>query len=275
VFLTYDRLARSVFLTKDHGRYYLRGRWYFKGKPRVRNIESYGSPPALYRPIAVSGLAEDRLRAIPRGSFNLVYLDPPYGTTSGEWDRAPDWRELGAEVERILKEDGQVILHGMAAMAARCLVAFELVGLRHRFEIVWLKQSMPWSSDHHPLHAHEQIHVFAHRDAPTDAMRFNRKALGWLAEPYHRRQHTPPSHYSAMTTLGSVENESDGWRLPVDVIYCPPVRERPSLGHVARPHRIPQSGILACPDMGCDFRHTFLLRFSRKPTPWSLNAFRD
>jgi hypothetical protein len=44
-FLTYDRLAKSVFLTKDHGRYYLRGRWYFKGKARVRNIESYGPPP--------------------------------------------------------------------------------------------------------------------------------------------------------------------------------------------------------------------------------------
>ncbi len=182
----------------------------------------------------MSGLAEDRLKALPGGSFDLVYLDPPYGTTSGEWDKVPDWRDLGVEVQRILKADGQVILHGMAAMAARCLVAFESVGLRHRFELVWLKQSMPWSSNFHPLHAHELIHVFARKDAPTDAMMFNRRALGWLAEPYHRRQHAPPSHYSAMTTLGSVESESDGWRLPVDVIYCPSVREGTALGHYAQ-----------------------------------------
>ncbi|MCI4317639.1 MAG: hypothetical protein L3J96_03800 [Thermoplasmata archaeon] len=63
------------------------------------------------------------LPRLPAESFNLVYLDPPYGTTDGDWDRAPEWSTLGRDVARVLKPTGQVGLHGAGAMACQAVSA--------------------------------------------------------------------------------------------------------------------------------------------------------
>ena len=44
-------------------------------------------------------------------SVNLIYIDPPFGTTRQWWDSKLDWKKLFAEFFRVLKDDGMLVIH--------------------------------------------------------------------------------------------------------------------------------------------------------------------
>lgn len=220
-----------VFAPHRHGR-----RWYLCDRSYAGGVRQHlirgrcgTSRPTLYAPDVRSGLVEQVLPALPPASLDLVYLDPPYGLTDGDWDRAPDWDWLGAAAARLLKPTGQVVLHGQGIMAARAAAAFER-SLAYRFEIVWVKSDGPREPLHSsilhgpaPLHAHELIHVFRRPEAQVSDLTYNPGAM-------HRRG-TPRG---AFVRSGRVpqwgwkrapgEGYDDGWRHPVDVVFSSPTR---------------------------------------------------
>ena len=51
------------------------------------------------------------IKRIPDKSVNLVYCDPPFGTTKNYWDEKIDWAKLFPEIFRVLKDDGMCVLH--------------------------------------------------------------------------------------------------------------------------------------------------------------------
>lgn len=50
-------------------------------------------------------------RHIPSKSVNLIYCDPPFGTTQNSWDEKQDWTALFQECFRVLKDDGMLVIH--------------------------------------------------------------------------------------------------------------------------------------------------------------------
>jgi hypothetical protein len=44
-------------------------------------------------------------------SVNLIYIDPPFGTTQNWWDSKLDWKKLFTEFFRVLKDDGMLVIH--------------------------------------------------------------------------------------------------------------------------------------------------------------------
>lgn len=221
----------SPFAPHRHGRfYYLCDRRYLNGR-RQHLIRGRCGPrrPTLYSPEVRSGLAEDLLPTLPKGSFDLVYLDPPYGTTAGDWDRAPDWELLGLEVARVLKPNGQIVLHGQGLMAAEAAVGFAK-SLAYRFEIVWVKSEgydgpvrSAILNGPAPLHAHEIIHVFRRRDSKVAGLTYHPSAM------HHRG--TPRGAYSRSGSVpqwgwerGPEEGADSGWRHPIDVVFTQPPR---------------------------------------------------
>ena len=171
-----------------------------------------------------------RAARLKPGSFDLVYLDPPYGTTSADWDRVPDWNWLGSEVARLLRPNGQAVLHGAGAMALEAAATF-LGELDHRFQIVWVKgrtggplRSSPWLSDFEPLRAHEMIHVFKRKEAKTGDLTFNLGAMHRRGKPWHAIKWKGPAHHGSYPIDGR-EYSSDGWRYPVDVVFSLPATE--------------------------------------------------
>ncbi|MHB8351228.1 MAG: DNA-methyltransferase, partial [Thermoplasmata archaeon] len=176
------------------------------------------SRPTLYPPEIRSGLVEQLLPALPPASFDLVYLDPPYGLTDGDWDHAPDWSWLGSAAGRLLKPTGQLILHGQGIMAARAAVGFE-ESLAYRFEIAWVKAPDPDS----PLHAHEIIHVFRRKDARVDSLTYNAAAMhrrGTPHGPFVRSGNVPQWGWKRTPQIGT----DSGWRNPADVVFSAPTR---------------------------------------------------
>ena len=212
-------------------RWHLCDRSYLSGKQLHIVRESYGREmPKLFPPVVRSGITEQVLPTLPPRSFDLVYLDPPYGLTDGDWDHAPDWSWLGSQAARLLKPTGQVVLHGQGIMAARAAAAFE-ESLAHRFEIVWVKTTDPDSPLHSgpvingstPLHAHEIIHIFRRKDARVDGLPYNSGALHRRGKPRGKflRRSKPTQWRSEMVPK---EGYDSGWRNPVDVVFSSPSR---------------------------------------------------
>lgn len=52
------------------------------------------------------------LKGIPDGSVDLILTDPPYGTTACKWDSVIDFDLMWAELKRVIKPNGAIVLFG-------------------------------------------------------------------------------------------------------------------------------------------------------------------
>ena len=95
-------------------------------------------------------------------SINLIYLNPPFGTTKNYWDEKLDWKELFKEMFRVLKDDGMIVIH--------CSIPFNYEIIRNApnapsHSWYWLKDSptCPLISNIQPLRQVEEILVWKHK----------------------------------------------------------------------------------------------------------------
>lgn len=51
------------------------------------------------------------IKTVPSNSIDLLYIDPPFGTTAQFWDEAMDWSFLFPEMFRVLKDTGMLVIH--------------------------------------------------------------------------------------------------------------------------------------------------------------------
>lgn len=101
----------------------------------------------------------DRMKEIPDGSVNLILCDLPYGTTQNKWDSIIDLTTLWAELKRIVKPNGAIVLFAQTPFD-KVLGASNLGMLR--YEWIWEK---PKATGHlnakkSPMKSHENILVF-------------------------------------------------------------------------------------------------------------------
>jgi DNA modification methylase len=92
-------------------------------------------------------------------SINLIYVNPPFGTTSNFWDEKQDWPSLFKECFRCLKDDGMLVIH--------CSIPFnyELIRAAPKppaYSWYWKKESptCPLIANHQPLRIVEEILVW-------------------------------------------------------------------------------------------------------------------
>ena len=52
------------------------------------------------------------MKRIPDGSIDCVITDPPYGTTACKWDTVIPFEPMWAELKRIIKPNGAIVLFG-------------------------------------------------------------------------------------------------------------------------------------------------------------------
>lgn len=182
----------------------------------------------------IHGDAFEELPKLAPGSVDCILTDPPYGTTRNAWDKAPDWERLFAELWRVLKEDGALLIFAQNPLAA------ELICMQRRYfryEWVWEKTiAQGWlNANHAPMRAHELILCF-YRRRP----RWNRAPIpSQRGEVYTR---TTPSASPAKRDANygkptvPPQGSADGARAPRDVILCG--RER-SYGEQIHPTQKP------------------------------------
>lgn len=102
---------------------------------------------------------------IEDNSIDLILCDLPFQKTKNEWDRIIPFEELWKQYNRIIKENGAIILFGQGSFY------IDLVNSNRRqfrYDLVWDKQLTTGflNSNRQPLRKHEQIAVF-YKKQPT------------------------------------------------------------------------------------------------------------
>ena len=76
----------------------------------------------------------ERMKEIPDGSVDLILTDPPYGTTACKWDSVIPFEPMWAELKRIIKPNGAIVLFGSEPFSS----ALRMSNIKqYKYDWVW------------------------------------------------------------------------------------------------------------------------------------------
>ena len=186
----------------------------------------FGSLPPLQQ-CSVSGSAlfnadcMDILPLIPDKSVQLILVDLPYGTTGCKWDSIIPFEPLWEQYERIIKDDGAIVLFGSQPFTSALIMSNPKL---FKYEWVWEKSktSNYVHCKYQPLKAHENILVFSKYPSAQNSAKKNMvyNPQFTIAEPYNKGK---VSNSNGVLTGGRKERVEvkslDGKRYPRSVQY--------------------------------------------------------
>ena len=108
----------------------------------------------------------ERMKEIPDGSVDMILTDPPYGTTACKWDSVIPFETMWAELKRIIKPDGAIVLFGSEPFSS----ALRMSNIKkYKYDWVWDKKlpSGMQIAKYRPMQRHENIMVFCENGTPN------------------------------------------------------------------------------------------------------------
>lgn len=108
----------------------------------------------------------DAFKKIPDNSVDMVCVDPPYGTTSIEWDKVLDFTHMWQELDRICKPKANIVIFGSQPFTS--LVIVSKIDW-FRYELIWNKNKCgsPGLAKYRPQKVHENIMIFSKESGAT------------------------------------------------------------------------------------------------------------
>lgn len=106
------------------------------------------------------------IKTLPSQSVDLVYSDPPFGTTKNKWDTSMDWELLFREFERVLRPNGTIVLHSAMPFT------YDLMRVkRPNYHYVWVKERATnfFNVKTQPMRRHEEILVWVNTPSSQNA----------------------------------------------------------------------------------------------------------
>ena len=99
------------------------------------------------------------MKFIPDQSIDMILCDLPYGTTKCGWDAVIPFDKLWHEYERIIKNNGAIVLTGQQPFTTDLISSNRKL---FRYELIWEKtQKLGFlDANRKPLRAHENILIF-------------------------------------------------------------------------------------------------------------------
>ena len=99
------------------------------------------------------------MKQIPDGSIDAIITDPPYWTTACKWDSLIPFEPMWAELKRIIKPNGAIVLFGSEPFSS----ALRMSNIKmYKYDWIWKKTKSTWFFDakKRPLSDNEIISVF-------------------------------------------------------------------------------------------------------------------
>ena len=157
------------------------------------------------------------MKEIPDQSIDMILCDLPYGTTRAKWDISIPLNALWYQYERIIKENGAIVLFGDGLFTANLLTSNPKLW---RYNLVWNKKKGTdfLNANVKPLKCHEDIAVF-YKKKPT----YNKQM--WYDKPYKLRGGKTKSALWGKYEE-SISESLDGERYPLTVLTFPKHNER-------------------------------------------------
>lgn len=151
-----------------------------------------------------------KMKEIPSKSIDMVLCDLPYGTTQNKWDSIIPLDKLWKEYNRIIKDNGAIVLTSNGIFTANLIVSNSKY---FKYKWIWEKSKATnfLNAKKQPLRKYEEVCVF-YKKQPT----YNPQMTP--GEPYSKgvRKNQLTGSYG---DFQPVLVESTGERYPTDIIY--------------------------------------------------------
>ena len=98
------------------------------------------------------------MKDIPDGSIDLIVTDPPYGTTACKWDSVIPFEPMWAELKRIIKPNGAIVLFGGEPFSS----ALRMSNIKnYKYDWIWVKSPTGFlNAKKMPMKSVENIAIF-------------------------------------------------------------------------------------------------------------------
>jgi DNA modification methylase len=143
----------------------------FKYQEKNKKDNPSSNKPDPYKKIdhffnkVIQGDCLEVMKSIPDKSVNMILCDLPYGTTQNKWDSVIDLQKLWGEYERIITNEGAIVLTSQGIFTAKLILSNEK---DFKYKITWIKSKSTnfLNAKKQPLRKHEDICVF-YKKQPT------------------------------------------------------------------------------------------------------------
>lgn len=152
-------------------------------------------------------------------SIDLILCDLPYGITRNKWDIIIPFNKLWQQYNRIIKENGAIILFGNQPFTSHLIISNEKM---FRYTMVWVKNKFSdfLNAKRKPMKTNEDICVFYKKQPIYNPQyTFSEPYIRWNTQEAVDKQTNYNSHKCNIA-------QSDGRRLPTTVLHFNRV-ERP------------------------------------------------
>ena len=100
------------------------------------------------------------LPTLDKESIDLILIDPPYGTTTINWDKTFDFNKMWEKIDYIAKPNANIIIFGSQPFTS-LMITSKLEWFK--YELIWNKNKCgsPGLAHYRPQKVHENIMLFS------------------------------------------------------------------------------------------------------------------
>ncbi|MGO3612745.1 MAG: hypothetical protein ACTIN4_07475 [Leuconostoc mesenteroides] len=84
----------------------------------------------------INGDTIEEMSRLPDNSIDMILADLPYGTTASKWDKNIDFNILWLQYERIIKEQGAIVLFASGLFTNKLINSNDKI---YRYKWIWKK----------------------------------------------------------------------------------------------------------------------------------------
>lgn len=159
------------------------------------------------------------MKSIPDNSINLILCDLPYGSTACVWDIIIPFDKLWEQYNRIIKDDGVVVLFGSQPFTS-LLIQSNVKNFRE--ELIWLKNKAGSGMQANQKHIkiHENICVFSKSASYTynpQKWLITEKEFITQRKTFKENEYIGNQIYGATTRTRKPDT---GERNPISIVSC-------------------------------------------------------
>jgi site-specific DNA-methyltransferase (adenine-specific) len=154
----------------------------------------------------IHGDCLEEMKAIESGSVDCILTDPPYGTTACKWDSIIDLDLMWAQLKRIIKPNGAIVLFGGQPFTTKLISSnYEMF----KYCWVWEKPQGvdPFMAKIRPLNTIEDVIIFGKAKLKYKPQKIFGKPYIVNRDKNQRKQELTATIFKATQTINNGDRE--------------------------------------------------------------------
>jgi len=155
----------------------------------------------------IQGDCHKIITTITTNSIDLIYNNPPFGTTENKWDTPLNWDFMWKEIWRVLKPNGIVIIHASKPFSYKLIQS-----QTPKYNYSWKKNTTTnfFHAKKQPLRQMEEVYVFYKKQGT-----YNPQMIG---DKINKTSRAGKSTYYGSRTKDTIKEETHTGKYPTDFL---------------------------------------------------------